>query len=563
MGKLRQRGAWIALAAVLAAFWLYRDSLGLDRNFGYLHDDTIYLSTAQALADGRGYVVPSIPGEPPQTKYPVLYPWILSWLAAPGVAPATAAGRAFLLNGFLSLAFLGGAYALIARWRLAGPWTALACCALTAFHFFFLRLSGAVMSDVPFAALSVWSLWAFERAAEESDRRAWPWLAGVLAALAVGTRTAGLALPGAFALLAIYRRQWLVIAPATLPAVAAILASSAWKATLSTPPPSGTLPGFEQTWLYWTAYGAFWLESVPTVSVLWNMLNSNAVDVLVSPSEFVFGPWLSAEAGTLGLLASVSLTAGILSGWWREARAHRTPALALAFVGTLPLVLLWNYPIADRLLMIFLPFFFAGAAIELRHVGASLLAAWRQKPPVADRVVLAGFALLLPCALGVGVHGYFVARTPLADVAAQQDAHWREAAAVYAWIHDNTQPDERFIASEDVHLYLHTGRQAMWPLAFTTQGFFDTDPEALRGQLDRFFDVALQIDAHYWVVADTDYPIESRSPEFAAALAARAGAFPELFRSPRGTMRVLDLADVDEAAARFRAPPVITTALPR
>src|SRR5579872_7532522 len=48
--------------------------------FGLTQDDTIYFSSAQALAAGHGYILPSVPGKPHATKYPILYPGILSWV---------------------------------------------------------------------------------------------------------------------------------------------------------------------------------------------------------------------------------------------------------------------------------------------------------------------------------------------------------------------------------------------------------------------------------------------------------------------------------------------------
>ena len=45
---------------------------------GLLQDDAIYLSTAQALADGEGYRHVEMPARPLQTKYPPLYPAVLA-----------------------------------------------------------------------------------------------------------------------------------------------------------------------------------------------------------------------------------------------------------------------------------------------------------------------------------------------------------------------------------------------------------------------------------------------------------------------------------------------------
>src|SRR5208282_6799199 len=48
--------------------------------FGVFHDDSIYFSSARALAAGQGYIFPNLPGSPPATKYPFLYSYILSWV---------------------------------------------------------------------------------------------------------------------------------------------------------------------------------------------------------------------------------------------------------------------------------------------------------------------------------------------------------------------------------------------------------------------------------------------------------------------------------------------------
>ena len=71
----------IAVAALLSACaWLTAtDTMGL------FHDDGIYAVTAKSLAEGHGYRILSLPGDPIQTKYPVVYPFLLSlvWRVAP------------------------------------------------------------------------------------------------------------------------------------------------------------------------------------------------------------------------------------------------------------------------------------------------------------------------------------------------------------------------------------------------------------------------------------------------------------------------------------------------
>jgi hypothetical protein len=47
---------------------------------GLFHDDGIYAVVAKAIYQGDGYRIISLPAAPPQTKYPFLYSYVLSWL---------------------------------------------------------------------------------------------------------------------------------------------------------------------------------------------------------------------------------------------------------------------------------------------------------------------------------------------------------------------------------------------------------------------------------------------------------------------------------------------------
>src|SRR5918996_2655375 len=53
---------------------------------GLFHDDGIYTVVAKSLYQGDGYRIISVPSVPPQTKYPFLYSYLLSWIWA--IAPS-------------------------------------------------------------------------------------------------------------------------------------------------------------------------------------------------------------------------------------------------------------------------------------------------------------------------------------------------------------------------------------------------------------------------------------------------------------------------------------------
>ena len=71
----------IFFASMLPIYWIAFHAPAV----GIYHDDGIYLVTAKALAEGKGYRIISLPGELPQTKYPILFPAVLSvaWKISP------------------------------------------------------------------------------------------------------------------------------------------------------------------------------------------------------------------------------------------------------------------------------------------------------------------------------------------------------------------------------------------------------------------------------------------------------------------------------------------------
>src|SRR5262249_38804764 len=167
----------------------------LDPRCGEYHDDAIYLSTAKALAEGDGYRLAHLPGAPPQTKYPPLYPALLAglwklWPDFPANLP--------LLKG-LSLVSGAAALALAClfrfHFRYASRHVALAATLLCATAGPFLVQSVILLSEMPFAVLLLVALWRLERALATPPAGAGQtFLDGVLLALPYLCRSVGIVL---------------------------------------------------------------------------------------------------------------------------------------------------------------------------------------------------------------------------------------------------------------------------------------------------------------------------------------------------------------------------------
>ena len=172
---------------------LYLASLTPDR-FGFYHDDGIYVVTAKALATGQGYRIISLPYEPPQTKYPPLYPSLLSliWRLYPQF-PENLLSM-MLASVLTTITFLALAWHYLVKRSYATGWQALLAVILTAINWRTVILATGIYSEVVYSALFVAGLSLAE--AKDKERRNWPEevAAGVVIGLAFLTRISGISL---------------------------------------------------------------------------------------------------------------------------------------------------------------------------------------------------------------------------------------------------------------------------------------------------------------------------------------------------------------------------------
>lgn len=172
-------------------------------------DNAAYLSLAQDLASGAGYVESWDPARPLHAKYPPAFAAVLAIWMALGAGTWTA----FKL---LSAGLMVGAGALVFVWARArvGTVPAAAITVLSVGSAGWLEASRWILSEPLFLVALFAALWAADRAVAQppasNSRGALGWwlLVGGAALLAVFTRTAGLPLLVAGFLLLGFRRAW-------------------------------------------------------------------------------------------------------------------------------------------------------------------------------------------------------------------------------------------------------------------------------------------------------------------------------------------------------------------
>src|SRR5579863_4768492 len=156
--------------------------------FASLHDDGLFFLSAQSLAAGHGYQIPSLPENPAQTKFPPLFPLYLSiiWRMNPAF-PANLALGSF--GCWMALAVC-----LALAWRLYGSdgfserrtWALVALLGVSPYMILF----GSTMFSEVFFTCFV--LATFLLARREGMRAIVA--AGLVAGCAYLARTAGIAL---------------------------------------------------------------------------------------------------------------------------------------------------------------------------------------------------------------------------------------------------------------------------------------------------------------------------------------------------------------------------------
>jgi len=539
---LRRGVSWFVVAGILVVYVASVLHLHPENLFGRAHDDTIYFSSAKALAEGRGYILPSVPGTPPATEYPILYPWVLSWVWRWNPSfPANVVDAVRVTIAF-GVVFILLAFQFFRSFKGLNEAESLVLTAICALHPVVIGYSGSVMTEIPFAAVALAAIILAERAMTPDSRPALAAACGILSALSMLLRILGVPIAAGIFIAGVTRRAWKQTTVWSA-AVAPFFCGLAWHALTAArilPPVSGAAagPGYIQTWTYYTSYIGFRKLCMTSGHVVWEMFVSQFIFLLAHvPGLFIgsmFGehiaPWFVATLAVLFV---------IIFGLVRQAKQFGWRPVHYSFAFYLAAVLTWQYPEIKRFLIPFLPLIAAslwyGSRVVARQLASSILA---PKPPIER--AFAGVAAVLAVALVVGMTWSFVftGRTDLLKTSEDSARLLAQKREAYQWLRANSPPDARAVATEDAALYLYTGRQAMADIALIPAGLYD--PLQMRQDLDHLTDVARAIEASYWVASPDDSGKESKAakPRLAGRFAEIESVLPELFRSSDGEVKI-------------------------
>lgn len=463
-----------ALLAVVVVGALARRAPGV---CGVYHDDAIYVACGEALATGEGYRLTRVPGAPPQTKYPFVYPAMVAgiWRLWPQFPDnllviqglSVICGWAALACGYLYMVDRG-----YCSRRIAIPAAVLT--GTSASYLYFCTTS---MSEMPFSLAVFAVLWTSERrlgrrndaadvgAARPSLGRAEGVALGALASLPYLIRSVGVVVPPAILWFA-YRRgyevRWL--------AVGSAIAAAPWTlwSLAITRFSDPTLTG------YYTDYLEGWYSG--NLTAIWR---TNILYLAHGAGFLSFEGLMTAASDRLrNSWWPLVIVAGGAGAWWSALRGclqgRLLPAFLALYAGAL---MAWSWPPLRFLTPIQIVL-----AAYLMTALWTLVARLQSGDGKFVRIAMSGVvaAGVVANARLVAFHRDVVRRHSYPIFHPDdQTVDWRQYENVFAWLREHAKPTDRIACGFDSMISLYTGLPAMRPYAYRPANlFYGADPSA-------------------------------------------------------------------------------------
>jgi hypothetical protein len=468
------RRAAICLAGILVgAGLLYYLALKPDR-LGEYHDDSVYVTTAKALADGLGYRIISLPNEPLQTKYPPLHPLLLSlvWRINPEF-PANIVWM-MSLSCICAIGFLALTYYYLTRSGYASEWQALVVVGLTAVNLRTIILATSTASEMLYSLIAVAVLYLAERNERAERKWAGDLVVGTVIGLGFLARIAGISLLIALGIYFAIRRRWsrgvLVLGVGE----AFVFGWLLW-CYVNSGEPQGSYSAYYTSYLGdILAAGADARAATgdSVVTILLKVIARNSLGLIVLSIPVLcsglngLGLWRFEGqvwfAITILLLFFVLIVIAV--GFARASR-KRFGFLHSYIVSYLALFVIWPYSTYDRFLVPILPFLLLFLVTEAQRITLPAKRVFSAHSDSVRRVSAVVVGLTMALGSGAVLFNYWGGISwALSSVSLRKVASppVQDVEAIH-WISANTNPSDVLVCLRDPVYYLYTGRKAVVP----------------------------------------------------------------------------------------------------
>ena len=437
----------ILLIALLPASWLILTNRDVPQ-FGRYQDGELLFINAKSLSEGHGFRISSLPGQPYQTKYQPLQPLLLAaiWKFDPNF-PANLRFIA-LYDWIMFVVFVLASALFLAT--IFSPIEAAALAASIALSPLVIYWATVPTADYLCAALIMTTFVAARRAFFGNAR--WFVVAGMLAAGAYLTKSAGIFVVPAVLVAACLRRNWrgalLFLAPAT----PAILGWIAWAQAHRA---AGDHPVL---WYYTDYIGAHvkngGLAAIPQI------LSVNIMAFAGAAGSFVIH---DLPDSMVGRFFCILIATALITGAVRIGRLSGDLAYPL-FCGMLAAALcVWNFSPNVRLILPIIPLVAAGAYLELKQFYRLTRDALKARGSNRLAAYLLTAAFLIGCGYAIRQNGLFIFRNIPALIEQAREEN-RRAGAAYQWMRAWLPSSSVVLASEDTLVYLNAGLASVSPV---------------------------------------------------------------------------------------------------
>lgn len=412
--------------------------------FGRIHDDSIYFVSAKSIAEGHGYRILSLPGEPYQTKYPPLFPLLLTlvWKVQPEFPhnlPIAALVCWLMLPPFLAACWL--------FYKSLGlpEWQSLSLICLLGLNFWVGVFSINVMPELMFVTLLVSSVILADKATENGNF--WEaFAAAVLASAAYLTRSAALPLLLSVPLVMLLRKR---IRCAIVFFCSMVVAVAGWNLWVY----SHRIAVTDENDLFYLSYLGYFAKTVPLGEVP-HLVLQNARTLAFSVAELLD---MHGSASTIGTVIQVSITVASLVGLFWMARRFKLSHYYAFAVCYVPVLLLWSS--RTRFVLPLIPLLLGGLFLFIQE--SIKLAGILLK---RDSVLSIGASLAVSTVISISVGWLLVSYCSTPWMILPDGPQWRAQKVLrlpsYGYIKQNIPASSAFLAHEDPLFYLYTGRHA-------------------------------------------------------------------------------------------------------
>ncbi len=473
---------------------------------GTFHDDGVYVSNARALAEGHGYRLINFPGEPNQTKYPIVYPFLLSilWFFNPTFPDNVFAMQ--LVSAVGAALFLALSYLYLVRFKYASRVVAadatLVCMTIPGFDFF----GGQVLSEMPFALCLVGALWALDSFCLKRKNSTFAkLLLGIAVALPATIRLMGWIVPVA-ALVILWRRKTLdrvVAASGAATGVVAIL-HILLGVFNKIQGQTDRIQSYQDGYVEWGLRLATSCEGAVVLTNLQQILALTTKSMFCGLSQFV---------QPTPIVLVVYATLGLLPWCFFLSKSNREKPLSVVLAIYVVVIIFWPWP-PFRFLVPIMPYL---VSAFLTSVVTGLTRVKLKETLVAG--VLTSVMLISNISY-LNQVTQFIDSSKFPLMAVPKTAiDWSSYEEVLDWIKTNTQPDDVLACTYDSLTYLYTGRKCIRPYELNLASACYGQNEPLIGTLDDLVRNLKRYHVRYLVVTpQPGYVEESQAYSLASSL---------------------------------------------